>query len=401
MAVVGNESTILPRTIRWSRTALVGSAIALASLAAAAEKEEKQKAGDALVVGKVTDVHGKPLAEVQITVRSERDPELRAQATSDAAGGFKLPIAAAQGQYTFHLEAEGYAPLEGSVELKPGTQIDLDFKLLDAASAARQEAVQTFNAGVDAFNQQQLDSAEQKFLRVLELQPELAEPHQALAELYLRQSKLEPAASAILKFLALRGDDPRARELAGQLARLIYNEAVTALRSGAEERALEQFQRAAELDPELAPAHASSATLLFNRRRYDQAQAALDRLERIEPESVPARRLRYLILMAKHEQERAQEALEAYIAADPAGAAEMLYQRAELDFREDRREPAIAALERVLQLQPQMARAHYTLGLCYVSRDDAKARQHLGRFVELAPDDPEAPTARELLGQLK
>jgi regulator of sirC expression with transglutaminase-like and TPR domain len=40
--------------------------------------------------------------------------------------------------------------------------------------------------------------------------------------------------------------------------------------------------------------------------------------------------------------------------------------------------------------------------MCLVQQgDNAGARQHFERFIELAPDDPEVATAREMLSYLK
>ncbi|MCB1055625.1 MAG: tetratricopeptide repeat protein, partial [Acidobacteria bacterium] len=51
---------------------------------------------------------------------------------------------------------------------------------------------------------------------------------------------------------------------------------------------------------------------------------------------------------------------------------------------------------------PERADAHYTLGLCYLnSGDTAKAREQLGKVLELAPDSSWARDAKEMLGYLK
>ena len=86
-----------------------------------------------------------------------------------------------------------------------------------------------------------------------------------------------------------------------------------------------------------------------------------------------------------------------YIELDRAAAADLLYQRADLDFRDNQPELARAALLKVLELDPDMARAHYTLGKVYASTDTAKAKEHLQKFIELAPEDPEVETAKAMI----
>jgi Flp pilus assembly protein TadD len=63
---------------------------------------------------------------------------------------------------------------------------------------------------------------------------------------------------------------------------------------------------------------------------------------------------------------------------------------------------AAKVLEGVLQTDPKNARAHYMLGLCYTNTGDlARAKEHLETFLQLAPNDPEAQSARQMLAELK
>jgi tetratricopeptide (TPR) repeat protein len=181
----------------------------------------------------------------------------------------------------------------------------------------------------------------------------------------------------------------------------VYNEGAAAFQAGNEELALERFQSALALDPQLVEAHAALATILYRRESYAEAQAAVDHLLTLDPPNVQGRRVRFLIFDALADNTRAAAALDAYAEVDPAGAAGVLYQRADMDFSAGDVAKAKAALERVLQLAPDLPRAHYTLGLCYASSGDtAQARQHLQKFIALAPEDPEAETAREMLASL-
>ena len=50
-----------------------------------------------------------------------------------------------------------------------------------------------------------------------------------------------------------------------------------------------------------------------------------------------------------------------------------------------------------MELHPRLARAHYLLGLILYSLDEGKAKEHLRRFLDLAPDDPDAAEARLLV----
>ena len=58
-------------------------------------------------------------------------------------------------------------------------------------------------------------------------------------------------------------------------------------------------------------------------------------------------------------------------------------------------------LEKALAIDPTQARAHYLLGICYSMDDKAKAREHLNKFIEMAPNDPDAAAAKEMLQDVK
>lgn len=69
--------------------------------------------------------------------------------------------------------------------------------------------------------------------------------------------------------------------------------------------------------------------------------------------------------------------------------------------RLDKKNEAIAELETAVKQNPDHAYAHYALGMLYnqVGKRDA-AIPHLRRFVELAPNAPEAPAVRSFLAKI-
>ena len=383
----------------------------------------KKKKKDRIVVGGVVmGQSGEILAGASVTVTAADAPGVRVEAATDRQGEFELELPAA-GNYVLRLTKEGYTDFENQIFLSEGEKQSIRITMLDAAAGRRNQAVQAYNAGAKAFEARDLETAKTRFLEAAEADPTLPEPFLVLTDIYLTEELYSEAAAAAEKYLALKpGDDKgqmlayeafqkagnhaRADELravlgkteaAPKLAIQAFNEGALANQRGETETAIAQFRAALELDPDLVEAHAALASVFYNLERYDESLAAVDKALALAPDHVPALRVRYLVNDALNHRQAAEQAMDAYLARDPEGAAALLYRRADLDFRAGETGTAKAALLRVLEVRPDMARAHYTLGLVYASTDTAKARQHLEKFIELAPDDPEVAAAKEML----
>lgn len=99
--------------------------------------------------------------------------------------------------------------------------------------------------------------------------------------------------------------------------------------------------------------------------------------------------------------QKEQAAWDAYATAHPGVALVDMYYAGEEQYNVGDVQDAIASFERVLALDADHAYGHYRLGLCFVSAGRTpEARTHLARFLELAPDDPEAPGVRDMLSYL-
>ena len=131
--------------------------------------------------------------------------------------------------------------------------------------------------------------------------------------------------------------------------------------------------------------------------RFDEALASVEKLIAAKPDHASGQRLRFLIQEGRGDRQGSDAAMASYMTVDPKGAADLLYKRADLDFRAGENALAQAALLKVLELDPEMARAHYTLGKIYASTDTHKAKEHLRKFIEMAPDDPEVASAKEMI----
>ena len=65
-------------------------------------------------------------------------------------------------------------------------------------------------------------------------------------------------------------------------------------------------------------------------------------------------------------------------------------------------EKAYALFEQSLAGDPAFAKTHYMLGMCHINRgENADAREHFEAFLAMAPNDPDATTAKEMLSYIK
>ncbi|MEM1180594.1 MAG: tetratricopeptide repeat protein [Acidobacteriota bacterium] len=391
-----------------------------------------------LVFGPTTWAEEKPDAELTGVVKNAAGEELRdakvevmdsegavvAEAETDRKGEFEFELVA--GAYQARFSAEGYTPFVGEVQLESEMKQELAVTLLDEATGRRNRAIEAYNAGAQAHRNKDFDTAMVKFKESVELEPTLAPPFLALADVHLQRGESAEAVAAIEAFLKLEPEDEQGKKLAFEayrragdtekaeamaaeiggedmskdLAVGIYNEGAVASQSGDYETALAKFRQAVEMDPSLAQANAGIAALLYNQEDLEGALAAAQKSISVDPKNQQALRIQFLVYDGIGDYEKGMPAWEAYRALDEAGAIQLLYTRADMEFQAGEIGAARVALNKVLEVQPDYPRAHYTLGLTYTGTDPAKAKEHLQKFIELAPEDPEVETAKEILSYL-
>ncbi len=329
----------LRRRTRSGRAVLAALATLTMTVAGAAALHA---VGEGRVLCTVTDDANVPLAGAKGTL--SREGGYRLEKVSDAKGQFTLLVLDATKEYQLHIEKEGYGAYDGPVKPKLQDTIRLTFAL-----------------------------------------PKIAAPKAGAA-----------AAEA-------------PKELSGaDQAVNAYNEAVTALRGGNVAVALPNLEKAATLNPALAEAQGALAEVYLELKRYGDALAAADRYLALKPGDARGLRARYDALKAAGDNEKAREALDALAAADPQNpdtAVRYFNAGAEL-ARTGKLDEAAAYFERVVAIapaDPKFSKAHYVLGMTYAKEDGKKAaaKAQLQTFLEMAPKDPDAATAKEMLAYLK
>lgn len=392
--------------------------------------------GQGRLQAEVVDAQGQPVAGVEVVITQD-DIGYRDTAKTDKRGRFTHLVVDAGRPYTFEFTKEGMPKVVETFKIEIGGVTRHTFTLAPqgAAPAAgtgtvtegRNKSINAYNEGVIALQAGDKAAARAKFEEAAALDPDMVQPYSVLGSLYLEAKEYDQAIGVAEKLLELSPDDPaalmvlydayqakdekaKAQQYLDRLSSAgggtaaavrLFNAGADAARAGNLDTALTLFAKAIEIDAELAPAHGAQARLLLARESYQEALAAAERALDIDPELVDAQRVRYEAYRRLGQEDKAKEVFETLAAADPEGLAEALYQRGQEAFQAGDTAAAVQALEQAVQAKPDHARAHYWLGLSYANADDkAKAKLHLQKFVELAPDDPEVSTAKEMIGYM-
>ncbi len=417
---------------RTMRRPSIGLAGLFAALLVAASAAPLYAVAEARLLATVVDEDGEPVAGVTATLRSSVGG-FEMTATTDRKGRFRmLVVDATHPPYTMSLSKEGYVEVTGEVELRIGGTDHPEWvlpRLAPPPEAAEEkplegsaEAIELFNAGAALYNAGDRAGAVAKFEQALALDDDFAAALRLLAGLHLdggqparalelaeRWTALEPASpeAALLRYDALvalgRGEAAAAllpgllaTAPGGEMALRLYNLGAETQRKGDEEDAIGWMEKAVAADPGFTQAWSALASLRLGAGRHQAAIDAADRVLAARPGDVEALTVQYEAHKALGDKARAEELLAQMSAAstDP----QVLYRQGVAMFNAANVEGAVAALRQALAQDPDLAGAHYTLGLALLGQgQNAEARQHLERFVELAPNHPDAETARQML----
>lgn len=396
----------------------------------------------------VVDKDGAALQGVTATVTSQELTTFKQVKTSDKRGKFTIAVADATLTYDIKLAKEGYVPLVDKVKAPAGGFATKEFVMLKpgqvgapaaaptpsatgsnaAASTGGDRAVTTYNEGVDAQSAGDLDLAETRFREAANLDPTLAAAFTGLAGVAMQREQYQEAASFAEQAIAIDPGDFRALQLRYEAYRqlgdaaktadaaealqkagggeaaaaMLFNEGAEAYNSGNLAVAKSKFEQVVVLNPELVQAHVALGAIYLRDRQYPAAQKEAEAALQREPNNIKAMQIRYDAARLGGDMATAKATLDTLVQADPEWAATGLFQHAVELYNKNQTAEAITALEEVLKVRPDHARAHYILGLALFNTGDmAGAKQHLQRFLELTPDDPDAAVAKEMLGYVK
>ncbi|HXO21367.1 MAG TPA: tetratricopeptide repeat protein [Thermoanaerobaculia bacterium] len=410
--------------------------------------------GEGRILGTVTDGSGAPVAGAKVLITS---PEFKynLEKTTDDKGKFTLIILDATRKYQIRIEKAGFAPMDEPLQPKVGENLRFAYTLQPASAApapaagapapavpappsGTSQAVTVYNDGVVSFQAGDMAAAIAKFQKAAELDPKQSAAQGALADVYISQGKFAEAAAAADRYLELEpgkprglrdrydaykgmGDKAKAKQALEALiaadpghdtAVRVFNEGVEYAHGGQTEAAVADLKRALTLDKRLEAAHTALADIDIQRKDYPAALEEANRMLEFDSQSTDAMRVRSDVYRRMSEEAKAQgnkakvkeydaksrEALAAISKSNPNGTADTLFRKGVALFNNNKISEARAAFEQVLTLDPNHARANYMLGMsCANEGDTAKAKEYLTKFLELAPNDPEAKAAKEML----
>jgi Tfp pilus assembly protein PilF len=390
------------------------------------------------LVGKIHDAQGNGIPGVIVTVTSPDIPGFKDIETTDKRGMFTVDFDQIDVTYHYRFDKPGYQSVETNQEWHlHGTQL-YEFTMSPGQSAMRtssappastsQEAITAYNAGVTADKAKDYATAAAKFKEAVTQDPKLRQAWESLALAEFRLGHDQETADAGDKAFALGSTDPsvlearwqayrnlkddakaaqalKDMEKAGQMAdevKKLHNEAVALLQAKDYANAFTKFQQALAVDPSFQPSLAGLAESGLEIGRNAEAEAAAEAILKADPQNARAIRLRYNACLALGDKAKLADALVSLAAVDPDVARNGLLKMAFDAYDKNDMANAKTRFERVLAVDPNYATAHYYVALIDVSEGaTADARAHFERFLQLAPNDPEANSAREALKYLK
>ena len=181
----------------------------------------------------------------------------------------------------------------------------------------------------------------------------------------------------------------------------LYNQGSNALNSGDHDTAELMFVSALEKKDDLVSAMGGLARVYSHRGDHVRA---VEYAEKVAAEGEDLEDMNHILWKgydALGMDDKADAALEALQATDMTKAGMNMFDKAADLFNAGRIPETQAALQELLAVDPNHPEANYLLGICYAGTDPAKARVQFEKFLDIAPDHADAPTAREMLQYLE
>jgi tetratricopeptide (TPR) repeat protein len=187
----------------------------------------------------------------------------------------------------------------------------------------------------------------------------------------------------------------------------VFDEGVAASNSGNHDLAISKFNEGIGLNPNCFDCYNNIGFSYTQKKDYGQAEAAYKKSTEIKADDAAAWNGLANIYNAqrKFDEAAAASAKATQLgggAAAGGGGADALYNQGVILWNAGKIPDAKKAFEGAVAANPNHAEAHYQLGMALVNEGNlAGAATEFETYLKLAPDGPNAATAKSLVGQLK
>jgi len=188
-----------------------------------------------------------------------------------------------------------------------------------------------------------------------------------------------------------------------------FGEGVQLSNDGKNEEAIAKFQEVIATVPKCAECYANIATIQARMKEYDKAEASFKQAIEVKPDFVEAYNGLATVYntqkkfdLAAETSKKAAELGGGAAGAAGGGSASVAFNQGVILWNAGKISDAKAQFEQAVKMDPNMAEAHYWLGMALVNGGKtADAKPHFETYLKLAPTGQYAETAKAIVASIK
>jgi tetratricopeptide (TPR) repeat protein len=223
--------------------------------------------------------------------------------------------------------------------------------------------------------------------------PDNSEALYGLGSIYLQQKNTTEARATFERVIKLPQRYP------GTLPNAWNNLGLLSAREGRTDQAIQQFQKALQLDPDHFIALENLGNAYRQAKHWDDAKATLQHALQLNPDNAEANYAMGMVYAQTDDADRAYEYLQKAVAERPAYP-EALNNLGVLYLRKRQPSDAENAFKEAIRLAPSFEQSYFNLARLYaIEGNNAAARQLLTDLLKKHPDDAQIQSALSQLPQ--
>jgi len=207
-------------------------------------------------------------------------------------------------------------------------------------------------------------------------------------------------------------EDAAKQQAQNAAIRKSFDDGVALTNEGKSEEAIAKFNEVIAAAPKCAECYANIATVYGRMKDYDKAEAAFKKAIEVKPDFAEAYNGLATVYNAEKKFDLAAEAsaqamklMGTSAAGGAAGGgvtAGATFNQGVILWNAGKIPEAKAQFEQAVKLDPNMAEAHYWLGMAFVNAGNtAEAKPHFETYLKLAPTGQYAETAKSIVSSIK